>query len=151
LRAGRNTEELRARDRGLPELRLWTEVQDSRSFQYLARLGVLDDGLAAENNAYGLLAPVRGQHDIGHARRVNVGQRIDAWQCGPAIAGRAHEGARSGAASILLYRLSVFLASVSDDAKPVSRSTRIIRPFDSDLDALSGGFVCQWTKSTGQT
>src|SRR5262244_2933517 len=73
LRAGRNTEELRARNRGLPELRLWTEVQDSRSFQYLARLGVLDDGLAAEDNAHGLLAPVPGQHDIGHARRVHVG------------------------------------------------------------------------------
>src|SRR5262245_18098353 len=125
LRAGRNTEELRTRDRGLSELRFWTEVQDSGSFQYLARIGVYDDCLAAEDNARGHLAPVPWEHDRGHARRIHIGQRIDAYQRRPAIAGRAHECAWSGAARILLHRLSVFLASVRDDAKPVSRSTRI--------------------------
>src|SRR5664279_947944 len=78
LRTGRNPEELRAGDGCLPELRPWTEVQDSRSAQDLTRLGVLDGGLATEDNADGQLTPVRRQHDIGHARRVHVGQRIDA-------------------------------------------------------------------------
>src|SRR4030095_13160114 len=48
LRAGRNAEELRARDGCLPELSPWPEVQDSRGFQDLPRLGVLDGRLAAE-------------------------------------------------------------------------------------------------------
>jgi hypothetical protein len=47
-----------------PELRLWAEVQESCGFQDLTRLGVLDDGLAADDNANGQPAPVRRQHEF---------------------------------------------------------------------------------------
>ena len=44
---------------------------------------------------------------------------------GPAIAGRAHEGARGRVARLLLHRRSARLARVRDDAKPISGFTRI--------------------------